>query len=344
MISRAQHRTAYRGWGMISLGLVGWFGGWLISGCAGSVGEMRFHSGACDGSAGVAISATHFLAASDEDNWVRLYRVGRSGGPVNQWDLGAMMGVKGKMAEMDLEGAARAGRRVYWLGSHGRDSRGSERDERQVLVATESEGDGDSLRLVWIGTYGGLLGDIREDGRLGEWGVGSDRKKGEIDLEGMAALPDGRVWIGFRSPTVEKRAVVVTVENPDAAVRGLERARLGEVRRLDLGGLSIWDMVWTGDGILISAGPVKGQAPCRLYRWSGAGEEVELVGDLSWLGLEPEGLLTHDSWGPGRYLLLSDDGTVIMGGVECRDIKDASRRRFRSVWWEAVVGGLGVAE
>jgi hypothetical protein len=310
-------------------------GSWVVVAvglsAAGSYGEVRFHRGTCDGSAGVALSRDLFLTASDEDNRLRVYRAGESGDPVSIWNVGSVLGRGGGAGEMDLEGAARIGNRVYWIGSHGRDAKGVERPERQVLFATDLQGAGEAVRVVPMGrAYRGLLTDIRGDARLSAVGVGSSRRKGEVDIEGLAALPDGRLLVGFRSPLVSGRALVVVLENSEGMVLRGERARLGEIIWLDLGGLGIWDMVRCGEVIYLSAGPVSGKSPCRLYAWRGPGTAVSEVGDLGGTGLEPEGLLTHPDWGEGVILVLSDDGAAVMDGVACKDLKGAGRRSFRS--------------
>lgn len=33
-----------------------------------------------------------------------------------------------------------------------------------------------------------------------------------------------------------------------------------------------------------------------------------------------------------EILLLSDDGTQLVGGVECKKLKDPSKKRFRGLW------------
>ena len=79
------------------------------------------YRGPCDASAAVALDADHFVVAGDEDNTLRVYRRGRPE-PVGEAPLAAFLASGNK--ESDLEAAAAVGQRIYWIASHGRNSKG----------------------------------------------------------------------------------------------------------------------------------------------------------------------------------------------------------------------------
>src|SRR5436305_4266512 len=82
-------------------------------------GPTIYH-GMCDASAGVALDDKLFAVANDEDNTLRIYRLGQGGRPVQSFDLSPFLKVDPKSPETDLEGAAWLGDRIFLIGSHGR--------------------------------------------------------------------------------------------------------------------------------------------------------------------------------------------------------------------------------
>jgi len=46
-------------------------------------------------------------------------------------------------------------------------------------------------------------------------------------------------------------------------------------------------------------------------------------------GLNPEGLAFTDENGGSTFFVLSDDGTLKIGGVDCKKLKDPTQRQFR---------------
>jgi hypothetical protein len=138
---------------------------------------------------------------------------------------------------------------------------------------------------------------------------------GGFNIEGLTAAADGTgVLIGLRSPqTAAADAIVIPFANPEAAFTG-EAPQLGPIMPLDLGGRGIRSMEFVPSlGIyLIVAGPVGGQAPFALYRWSGSGSETPVeVPDFATVladlpDFTPEAMIpSPDS---KQVLVLSDDG------------------------------------
>jgi hypothetical protein len=102
----------------------------VLSGCV-KVAAVEFSlstpvlfEGAVDGSAAVAVGDGFFVDATDEDNEFRLYDV-KGGLPPKKLDVGVEAAVKSalgveKIKECDLEGAAKIGDVIFWIGSHAR--------------------------------------------------------------------------------------------------------------------------------------------------------------------------------------------------------------------------------
>jgi hypothetical protein len=304
------------------------------------------HSGVCDGSALVSLDQAHFALASDEDNRIRVYPAA-GGDPVATLDLSTHFGVRGEGGEVeaDLEGATRLGETSYWIGSHGRSKKGNYRAPRHVLFATRFERDGG----VWRGrpygqVYTGLAEDLSRHEKLVHLGLAESiridlkaradelrPKQAGLNVEGLATTPEGDLWIGLRNPLADGgRAIVVPMLNPEAVIGAGAAARYGDPILLDLDGLGIRSIEHapseSGPGAYyLLAGPKSGGA-IVLYRWSGSAREpAQRLGEVE--GLNAEGLsATTDGRG---LLLVSDDGSRLVGGAECKDL-DPGRKRFRS--------------
>jgi hypothetical protein len=110
------------------------------------------YRGTCDASAAVRIGETdRFIAASDEDSVLRVFDRAAPGLPLTSVDLVAFLKPVDPTAELDLEGAAQLGDRVYWVGSHGRDKDGAEQPNRQCFLATYIDVAGPSVAITPIG-------------------------------------------------------------------------------------------------------------------------------------------------------------------------------------------------
>lgn len=308
------------------------------------------YRGLCDASAGTALDGTHFVVADDESNVLRIYRSGTQQ-PVRTLDLTEHLGSRkpnGKVAEADIEGAARIGSRIYWISSHARKGGdGSVDPYRQRFFATDTVpatgADGQSPSLQPVGTaYTQLLQDLLADPRLAvlaEAAARSPEAEGGLNIEGLAATADGGLLIGFRNPLPEGRALLVPLRNPREVIEQAARPLFGAPIRLDLGGRGIRSLDRVGAEWLIAAGPVAGAAssPVRpafaLLRWSGvAGQAARFVQGLDAGSFRPEVLLADGP--PGSLLLLSDDGDEPVGDKDCkaRSVPEAEKSfRARSL-------------
>jgi hypothetical protein len=308
-------------------------------------GEVIFR-GMCDASAAVALSRRTVLVADDEDNVLRVYDAEHGGTPTSELDLSALLQLPMKARrhhsppeapEVDIEAAARVDDRAYFVTSHGRNSRGKLKSERLRFFATNAP---ESGKLSMIGQpYTGLLDDLLDDPRLSPFDLRaasqlSPKSPGGLNIEGMTARTGGGVWLGFRNPIPEGRALLVPLLNPHELVVG-QRARFGDPVRLDLGGLGVRGLSSWHGRYLIAAGRFDGEHAARMFDWNGSDPPTPLnVPRLD--RYNPEALFTPEE--RDEILLLSDDGSLRVGDDECKRLKDKSRKRFRGLWLEPALG------
>ena len=292
----------------------------------------------CSGSGAVALSEHVFVIADDEDNVLRAYDTQAPGAPLWMVDVSAGLGVHGKPAkpgkppkgapETDIEAATRLGDVALWLTSHGRNSSAKAKPERLRLFGTNLPAPGEELRVV--GAYEKLLDDLFADARLARFGLRqaaelAPKEKGGLNLEGMTRRREGGVWIGFRNPIPDNKALLVPLLNPEAVLQG-SSAQLGEPRLLDLGGRGIRSLSNQGERYLVMGGAFDSSPGSRLYTWDGVNEPEPSSADLS--GLNPEGFVTPS--GSSQTLVVSDDGAELVNGIECKRLTDPSQKRFRA--------------
>lgn len=294
--------------------------------------EVTIFSGAVDGSAAVPVGANHFVAASDEDNTLRLYA--REGGaPVQSFELTAFLAVDPASPETDLEGAALIGDRAYWITAHARDKRGQAQSSRQRIFATDVVTNEGRIQVASAGKpYTNLLNDLISSETLKSFDLASAAQRlpevpGGLNIEGLAATPEGHLLIGFRNPTSNGRALLVPLLNPEEMIAG-KPAVLGQPVLLDLGGLAIRDLTqWQGE-FLIVAGPYDGRGASKLFRWAGGTAKPQPISaDLK--GLNPEAVIIYPDRGLREVLLLSDDSSTQKDFLP--GPKGPAKKRFRSV-------------
>ncbi|MFP2897313.1 DUF3616 domain-containing protein [Corallococcus sp. 4LFB] len=290
----------------------------------------------CDASGAVELGHGLFVVADDEDNILRVYDARKGGRPLRTVDLSPALElpVKKKPPETDIEAGSRLGNLAFWLTSHGRNSSGKKQPARLRFFAT---GVGDLEHVQLVGPpYTRLLEDLLADPRLAPYGLARaeplpPKEPGGLNLEGMTAMLDAPgMLIGFRSPLTQGKALVVPLLNPEAVVRDGVSARFGPPRLLELGGLGIRSLSsWRGR-YLIMAGATASEAKSRLFTWKGGDDAPVPVTSVDLSGVNPEAFFTPDT--SDDILLLSDDGTVQVEGVECKRQKDPALKRFRGVW------------
>lgn len=227
--------------------------------------------------------------------------------------------------EADIEGLARSNGWLYAVGSHSlkrkrvKDSHSDAKSRRRLATVVReanrhilarlplAEGpDGrsvpvakDGLRTAaLLGAHGDSLTDLLiGDPHLAPF-LAIPSKDNGVDIEGIAALPGDRLYIGFRGPVLRGWAVLMEIQpesHPDdprrLRLRQLDGGDRYRTHFLDLGGLGIRDLCPYGDDLLILAGPTMSlSGPIRVFRWRGATQvaaadivhrhEMELLGDL----------------------------------------------------------------
>ncbi len=298
--------------------------------------EMFWHEGICDASAAMALTDRAFVAASDEDSRLRVYLKDSSGAPIWSTDLDRFLEVDPNHSETDIEGAARVGDLIFWITSHGRNQQGEWRESRRRFFATRVAGEGVDALVSPVGVpYRRLVEDLAAHPELADLDLArasqrAPKEEGALNIEGLAAGPDGSVWIGCRNPIPEGRAVLVQLLNPERVIEG-ERARLGQVVRLRLAGRGIREIIWSGWDYVIVAGSHDGKGKSRIYRWAGPGSEPGRLREVDLEGFNAEAMVFFPGAGGAASHLLSDDGSRMVGGVECKELKDPRQRSFRSV-------------
>jgi hypothetical protein len=308
------------------------------------------YTGMCDASAAEPLGAGHFVVADDESDVLRIYKRGTSASVASVDLTGVLRNRKpnGKATEADIEGAAMIGERIYWISSHARKGKNGEADaNRHRLFATDIDRSGAVPTVKPTGkVHDSLLEELLQDPRFEVLKAASNLKpedKDGLNIEGLAATPDGGLLIGFRNPLPKGRALVVPLLNPKQVIDGGARPQFGDLIRLDLGKRGIRSIERVGNAYLISAGPyaTAGQSKAKpafaLYRWNGkATAAPKLLQSLEKGSFRAEALFFDPD--EQEIVLLSDDGDEPAGAVDCKDKSvPAERKSFRSwaVPWPA---------
>ncbi len=308
---------------------------WL--GCAGLLAhaEPITFTHMADASAGEWLGAGLFVAASDEDNVLRVYRLPQGGAPVAEWDASPHLALEKKSPEMDIEGSAKIGDVIYWITSHAPNKDGKPRPNRKRFFATRVSLTNGVPAFQLVGRpVATLLADLARDPRYAPFGLAAAALKppkapGSLNIEALCDTPEGGLLIGFRSPTPGGQALLAPLLNPAETVGG-QPPRFGAPLLLHLGENGVRAMARDGNAYLILSGsPLRGGTP-RLFRWPGGSaapkpEPLALPADAT-----PEGLLICETNGLRHLLTLSDDGTRLIDGQPAKSLSDPARRAFRA--------------
>jgi len=221
---------------------------------------------------------------------------------------------KGKPLELDGEGVAYADGYYYVIGSHGHPRDSSHKldpiedaDKIKARIAASSQivrvaarPDGPAAMAT-----GKLRAIIAADPVLSPF---LDRRLeiNGLTIEGVA-VKDGRLFAGFRAPTLDNgRAAILSVrlgalfggEAPDA-----------KLYQLPLGaGRGVRDIAVYGNGFVVLAGPATGNGAYAIYWWDGVGENTRVLRELTDVvgkdgKRKPEALLPLDE-SPSRLRVL----------------------------------------
>ena len=313
-----------------------------IACCAlASVHAEERYTGMCDASAAVSLGHGRFIVADDELDVLRIYQKSSSG---QKGSVDLIKYLKNsKDDEGDLEGAAAIGDRIYWISSHARKGSDNSVDSHRMrFFATIITGGGKkaSVKQIEQPPCETLLSDLLKEKRFDDLAKASARGPEEADpdglnIEGLAAGPNGGLLIGFRNPQPQKMALVLALNNPKQVVEQHAKPEFGDLIRLDLGGRGIRSIELVKGEYLIVAGP-RGEAKdsqvkpaFALFRWGGPGGKLEKARDLD-DRFRPEALF-YDA-DSKELVMLSDDGDELVDGKPCKRKKLAAEKKsFRAM-------------
>jgi hypothetical protein len=245
-----------------------------------------------------------------------------------------MLSGKDKSPEADLEGAARLGSRVFFISSHGSNKDGKFAPARHRLFALELNERASEVAVQLVGRpYTNLAADLARDPkylrfRLAEAAERSSDSAGGFNIEGLTSTPEGSLLIGFRSPIPERRALLAPLLTPNEVITG-EPPQFGEPILLDLGGLGVRGIGATASSYYVLAGPDDGNAPSRLFSWAGSSASPQALNAVRFPKINPEGICFLNVGDSMTVLILSDDGSRKVRGVECKSLPEAERQ-FRA--------------
>ena len=303
--------------------------------CLGVAPTVTFCRGMCDASAVVPLNDELFVVADDEDNILRVYSRTQGGAPLQTLDLSSFLRVDPKSPEADLEAAASLDDRVYWISSHAQNKNGKSRVSRRRLFATTLTVSNGTTILKPVGIpCVRLLTDLLSDPRLKPFKLAAaaaraPKSKDALNIEALCATPEGHLLIGFRNPIPKGRALIVPLLNPAEVVEG-KPARLGDPLLLDLGGLGIRSLARVGERYFLVAGAFDGGGESHLYEWNGGADTPRRLPRPELAGLNPEAIEAIPGANPARLLVVSDDGTLKIGGQDCKTVSDPNLRYFRT--------------
>lgn len=310
--------------------------------------EVAF-SGMCDASGAVPLGPRLFAVADDEDNVLRIYDAEVGGAPLHAVDMSPELPLrkpkKGKKdglptsqeapkksPESDLEAATRLGDQAFWITSHARNSSGKVQPARFIFFGTSLPRKDEPIPLVGA-PYVRLLEDLLASEALRPFDLAAAAERGAkepggLNIEGLTATPDNdALYLGFRNPIIEGHALVVSLQNPRGVLEG-EPAALGPPVLLDLGGLGVRSLSWWRGQYLIAAGSFSDGGASRLYTWDGNNKPEAIPVDLA--GFNAEAFFTPEE--RDHILILSDDGSRLVGDTECKRLKDPTQKTFRGMW------------
>jgi hypothetical protein len=317
-------------------------------------------TGAADSSAAFAVDGSYTIIADDEDQVLRMYSRSASGLFVSSFDFTSSLGLTdisgGNPREVDIEGAARFGNRIYWMGSHSNSSGGSIRVNRYRLFATDISGSGSGSVLTYIGRYDLLRTDLINWDVNNTHGLGANffglsasaangvvpETIGGFNMEAFAVSPDGMTgYVGFRAPIIpatnRTKSLVIPITNYTALVSGNPStgpATFGAPLQWELGGRGVRDMQCNATaGCLILAGDWGSAGNFKLYTWTGNPADSPQLRSADLTGLNPEAIIDLPAaFSPTSPIqLVSDQGDTIYynDGTIAKDLAIDEHKKSR---------------
>jgi hypothetical protein len=332
-----------------------------------SAQEALMYYGMSDASAAVALSEDMFVVADDEDNVLRVYKTAQPS-PVFSYDLTSFLDIEPEHPEADIEGAAMLDDTIYWITSHGRNTDGKIRPNRYRFFAVKVEVQNQNITIHPVGIpCQTLIHNLLKAKNIHHLGLDQatrfdakkltkqQRKKlapkeNGLNIEALCASADGNaLYIGFRNPRPDSKAIVVPLNNPQKVIEKQQPPIFADPILWDLKGYGIRSIEYSPfhKAFFLIAGPHNDRpAECVLYRWSGRKDEPPQVVRSINSDFTPEALVPFKN--SPKLLLLSDDGSLavdVSGASECmqgklrkdgkclnKHLTNPAKKHFRAIW------------
>jgi hypothetical protein len=180
-----------------------------------------------------------FVVVDDEDKVVnkrlaikplpfRLYSLKQPGEPISVNELPGQFTdpliAENVSDELELEAGAPLNGLIFWIGSHSAITGGRPAPNRRRLFAVRFNLNGEKPIVTPVGrAYKTLIEDLAMDTRYAQFMLNEAAKQdskgpGGLSTEGMTALPNGALAIGFRNSVPGGQALVATLLNPTQAI------------------------------------------------------------------------------------------------------------------------------
>jgi hypothetical protein len=202
---------------------------------------------------------------------------------------------------------------IYAVTSHSRNGEGEEKKSREKLARFRIDGDQVAAPVVVTELKAALT--ARHPVLAAAAAIRNAKTAGGLNIEALEMAPDGRrLLVGFRSPLLDRRALVASIDDPaDTFAAGASPRISPRLDVLDLGGHGLRGMSFIPGlgGYLIISGPVsKERGQFQLWFWSGqAGGQPRRVTVPGLPGFEhAEGVSPASIGGQQRIVIVSDDG------------------------------------
>lgn len=203
---------------------------------------------------------------------------------------------------------------IYAITSHSRNSKGNEKKSREKLIRFRLDGDRAVAAVVVTGLKAALVAAHPVLATAAE--IRDVKAEGGINIEALEMTPDHqRLLVGFRSPLLDRRALVASIENPAELFEAGAAARISpRLDTLDLGGHGIRGMAYIPAlaGYLVTSGPVaREQVQFQLWFWGG--RQIDPPRRVTVPGLagfaHAEGVSPATIDGQQCIVIVSDDGS-----------------------------------
>lgn len=314
----------------------------------------------CDASAVLKVGS-QFLVLNDEDQeetFFRRFDFTKGGSPSFSAELPTeKLQSDSSKSEIDFEGLAQIDDVYFAIGSHsrGKDKPYAPRDSRKNLIAFRWNA-GAAKPLEVLGSLKNLIpalqSKLNETTSVGltEIDPARDPKQkdgdGGLSIEGIAAMPNGNLLIGLRSPTnpsvgspTSRQAIAVELVDPLKAIT-TNHASLGNVYLWQFAGAGVRDLAYDvpKHRVLILSGPPGPGETFTIWTWDGSAvaqpsqalnlSKYKSIAKILKDGGAPEGLAIDSD----RLWIVFDEGRRSVSGKDCKDLaSDSPKKTFRAV-------------